>query len=192
MWQSRSDFQGLGNNEGKPGSGFPSFSTARHFHSAPEVSCAFPFLVQSAEQLVFCFLHGLRRFGIALFPRHPVQRAQVEFRFQLRPSFQSRHQPSQRFPRRGVAPVYELFFSARIRDSFRLSETPRSAIMIIRSRRLSLKLVYQVTHEMMICPSKCRPLNTVSIGLNRSIPHHRPVNTRLHQNHQTRTPRRRG
>jgi hypothetical protein len=33
--------------------------------------------------------------------------------------------------------------------------------------------VYQLTHKMMICPSKCRPLNTVTIGLNRCIPHHR-------------------
>jgi hypothetical protein len=27
---------------------------------------------------------------------------------------------------------------------------------------------------MMTCPSKCRPLNRPSIGLNRCIPHHRP------------------
>src|SRR5579863_8541798 len=46
---------------------------------------------------------------------------------------------------------------------------PRSAIMTTRARRLSLKLVYQVTHKMMICPSKCRPLNTSSIGKNRCI-----------------------
>src|SRR5713101_8131562 len=46
---------------------------------------------------------------------------------------------------------------------------PRSAIMITRSRRLSLKLVYQATHKMMICPSKCRPLNRSSIGTNRCI-----------------------
>jgi hypothetical protein len=41
--------------------------------------------------------------------------------------------------------------------------------------------VYQVTHKMMIYPSKCRPLNIVSIGLNRSIPHHRLPKARLHQ-----------
>ena len=46
--------------------------------------------------------------------------------------------------------------------------------MITRSRRLSLKLVYQVTHKMMIFRSKWRPLNTVSIVLNRCIPQHRP------------------
>src|SRR5882672_1347676 len=46
---------------------------------------------------------------------------------------------------------------------------PRSAIMITKSRRLSLKLVYQATHKMVICPSKCRPLNRSSIGTNRCI-----------------------
>src|SRR5450432_167518 len=50
-----------------------------------------------------------------------------------------------------------------------VTEMPRSAIMITRSRRLSLKLVYQATHKMMICPSKCRPLNRSSIGTNRCI-----------------------
>src|SRR6202521_1644970 len=54
--------------------------------------------------------------------------------------------------------------------------------MITRSRKLSLKLVYQLTHKMMICRSKCRPLNRSSIGLNDCIPHHRPVKARLHQN----------
>src|ERR1035438_2647858 len=37
---------------------------------------------------------------------------------------------------------------------------------------------------MMICPSKCRPLNTVSIGWNRSIPYHCPAKVPLHQSHQ--------
>src|SRR5882672_3193435 len=46
---------------------------------------------------------------------------------------------------------------------------PRSAIMITRSRKLSLKLVYQLTHKTMICRSKCRPLNRPSIGTNRCI-----------------------
>src|ERR1035438_6775833 len=41
--------------------------------------------------------------------------------------------------------------------------------MISRSRKLSLKLVYQLTHQMMICRSKCRPLNRSSIGTNRCI-----------------------
>jgi len=39
--------------------------------------------------------------------------------------------------------------------------------MITRSRKLSLKLVYQLTHKTMICRSKCRPLNRSSIGTNR-------------------------
>src|SRR6266849_3493639 len=46
---------------------------------------------------------------------------------------------------------------------------PRSAIMITRSRKLSLKLEYQLTHKTMICRSKCRPLNRSSIGTNRCI-----------------------
>src|SRR5437899_786757 len=46
---------------------------------------------------------------------------------------------------------------------------PRSAIMITRSLKLSLKLVYQLTHKTMICRSKCRPLNRSSIGTNRCI-----------------------
>src|SRR5215469_6659607 len=37
---------------------------------------------------------------------------------------------------------------------------PGSAIMITRSLKLSLKLVYQLTHRMMICPSKCRLLKS--------------------------------
>src|SRR5258708_3190449 len=50
-----------------------------------------------------------------------------------------------------------------------VTEMPRSAIMITRSRKLSLKLVYQLTHKTMICRSKCRPLNRSSIGTNRCI-----------------------
>src|SRR5260370_12476803 len=41
--------------------------------------------------------------------------------------------------------------------------------MITRSRKLSLKLVYQLTHKTMICRSKCRPLNSSSIGTNGCI-----------------------
>jgi hypothetical protein len=41
--------------------------------------------------------------------------------------------------------------------------------MMTKSLKLNLKLVYQLTHRMMICPSKCRPLNNASIGTNRSI-----------------------
>src|SRR5260370_21491379 len=44
---------------------------------------------------------------------------------------------------------------------------PRSAIMITKSLKLNLKLVYQLTQRMMICPSKCRPLNSASTGTNR-------------------------
>jgi hypothetical protein len=46
------------------------------------------------------------------------------------------------------------------------TQPPGSPIMITRSRELSLKLVYQLTHKMMICRSKCRPLNRPSIGTN--------------------------
>jgi len=41
--------------------------------------------------------------------------------------------------------------------------------MITRSRKLSLKLVYQLTHKTIICRSKCRPLNRSSIGTNGCI-----------------------
>src|SRR5215831_14150394 len=41
--------------------------------------------------------------------------------------------------------------------------------MITKSLRLNLKLAYQLTQRMMICPSKCRPLNSASTGTNRSI-----------------------
>src|ERR1700694_5306927 len=51
-----------------------------------------------------------------------------------------------------------------------VTEIPRSAIMITRSRKLSLKLVYQLTHRTMICRSKCRPLNRSLIRTNRCIP----------------------
>ena len=57
--------------------------------------------------------------------------------------------------------------------SFRIvvcvSVMPRSAIMMTKSLKLNLKLVYQLTHRMMICPSKCRPLNNASTGTNRCI-----------------------
>src|SRR5450432_3516296 len=53
--------------------------------------------------------------------------------------------------------------------------------MITRSRKLSLKLVYQLTHQTMICRSKCCPLNRSSIGANRCIPHHPLAKARLHQ-----------
>src|SRR6516165_8235598 len=46
---------------------------------------------------------------------------------------------------------------------------PRSAIMITRSLKLNLKLVYQLTQRMMICLSKCRPLNNASTETNRRI-----------------------
>src|SRR5215471_14718351 len=50
-----------------------------------------------------------------------------------------------------------------------VTEIPRSAIMITRSRKLSLKLVYQLTHKTMIGRSKWRPLNKSSIGTNLCI-----------------------
>src|SRR5450631_2086905 len=53
--------------------------------------------------------------------------------------------------------------------------------MITRSRKLSLKLVYQLTHQTMICRSKCRPLNRFSIGTNRCISSSSPVTLSLHQ-----------
>src|SRR5215467_14648424 len=53
--------------------------------------------------------------------------------------------------------------------------------MITRSRELSLKLVYQLTHKTMICRSKCRPLNTSSIGANRCISSSSLATSLLHQ-----------
>jgi cyclase len=41
--------------------------------------------------------------------------------------------------------------------------------MMTKSLKLNLNLVYQLTHRMMICPSKCRPLNNASTGTNRCI-----------------------
>src|ERR1700736_403097 len=43
MWESRSDFQGLWETQGKPVVGFPRFPHARHFHSPPRffMRCAF-------------------------------------------------------------------------------------------------------------------------------------------------------
>ena len=43
---------------------------------------------------------------------------------------------------------------------------PRSAAMITKSLKLSLKLAYQLTQRMMICQSKCRPLNSASTETN--------------------------
>jgi len=111
MWESR----------GKPAFGFPAFSTARHFHNARRVSSAFPFLVQGEEELSFCLLPTSRRFGIALFPSHPVQQLDTEFRFEASLCLRRAHQFAQRFPGCGVAPVHELFLAVRIRDSLRLS-----------------------------------------------------------------------
>jgi hypothetical protein len=65
------------------------------------------------------------------------------------------------------------------------TEIPRSAIMITRSRKLSLKLVYQLTHRMMICRSKCRPLNTLSFGTNPCTPSSSPATNSLHQSRQS-------
>src|ERR1700730_11945842 len=59
---------------------------------------------------------------------------------------------------------------------------PPSAIMITKSLRLNLKLVYQLTHRMMICPSKCRPLNSASTGTNGCILSSSPITACLHQN----------
>jgi len=41
--------------------------------------------------------------------------------------------------------------------------------MITRSLKLNLKLLYQLTQRMMIWPSKCRPLNSLSTETNRRI-----------------------
>jgi hypothetical protein len=59
---------------------------------------------------------------------------------------------------------------------------PRSAIIITKSLRLNLKLVYQLTHRMMICPSKCRPYNSASTGTNGCILSSSPIAACLHQN----------
>src|ERR1700693_762548 len=59
---------------------------------------------------------------------------------------------------------------------------PRSAIMVTKSLRLSLKLVHQLTQRMMICPSKCRPLNSTSTETNRCILPSSPITACLHQN----------
>src|SRR6516225_7523916 len=60
-----------------------------------------------------------------------------------------------------------------------VSVMPRSAIMMTKSLKLNLKLVYQLTHSMMICPSKCRPLNNASTGTNRCILLSSPDHDRL-------------
>ena len=56
--------------------------------------------------------------------------------------------------------------------------------MITKSLRLSLKLVYQLTQRMIICPSKCRPLNSASTGTNDCILSSSPITACLHQNLQ--------
>ena len=53
--------------------------------------------------------------------------------------------------------------------------------MITKSIKLNLKLVYQVTHRMMICPSKCRPLNSTSTGTNGCILPSSPIAACLNQ-----------
>src|SRR6516165_10244982 len=63
---------------------------------------------------------------------------------------------------------------------------PRSAIMMTKSLKLNLKLVYQLTHRMMICPSKCRPLNNASTRANRCILSSSPDAPCLHQNRLSR------
>ena len=63
-----------------------------------------------------------------------------------------------------------------------VSLIPRSAIMITKSLKLNLKLVYQLTHRMMICPSKCRPLNSASTGPKGCILPSSPDRACLHQN----------
>jgi hypothetical protein len=66
--------KGWGKRTETPGPGFPPFSMARHFHSAPAGSRRVPRLVQSHEQLAFRLLHTPSRFGIAVLLRCPVQR----------------------------------------------------------------------------------------------------------------------
>jgi hypothetical protein len=56
------------------------------------------------------------------------------------------------------------------------------AIMITKSLKLNLKLVYQLTHRMMICPSKCRLSNSASIGQKGCILPSSPDRACLHQN----------
>src|ERR1700680_417789 len=54
--------------------------------------------------------------------------------------------------------------------------------MITKSLRLTLKLVYQLAQRMIICPSKCRPLNSDSTGTNRCILPSSPIAVCWHQN----------
>ena len=63
-----------------------------------------------------------------------------------------------------------------------VSRMPPSAIMITKSLKLNLKLVYQATHRMMICPSKCLPFNRTSTGTNGCILPSSPIAACLHQN----------
>src|SRR5215831_13740171 len=62
---------------------------------------------------------------------------------------------------------------------------PRSAIIWTRSRELSLKARYHLTHRMMISWSKCRPLNRSCAEVGSVIPGRygcAPVFSSLHQN----------
>src|SRR4030088_1443069 len=47
---------------------------------------------------------------------------------------------------------------------------PRSAIIWTRSRKLSLNVMYHLTHRMMISWSKCRPLNRSCAEVGSVIP----------------------
>jgi hypothetical protein len=49
----------------------------------------------------------------------------------------------------------------------------------------TLKLVFQLTHRMMTCPSKCRPLNSASTGTNGCILSSSPLTAYLQQNQVT-------
>jgi hypothetical protein len=62
---------------------FSSFSTARHFHGAPPVSCALALLPESEKELSFGFLHLPGRFGVAVRSRDPVQALDAESRSEI-------------------------------------------------------------------------------------------------------------
>ena len=69
---------------------------------------------------------------------------------------------------------------------------PRSAIIWTRSRKLSLNVMYHLTHRMMISWSKCRPLNRSCAEVGSVIPavieDTEPFNS-LHQNPSNWLPR---
>src|SRR5215831_11181631 len=54
--------------------------------------------------------------------------------------------------------------------------------MMTRSLRLNLKLAYQLTQRMLICPSKCRPLKVLRPVRTAAFCHHPPITVYLHQN----------